>query len=428
MRVTALGKLVILLLVLGAAVGGWRAFQSKSAGGSGGLQLPFGGANNTVNNSNNNGNRNGGNAGNNSGNNNSGNNGASNVGGNTSSTGNGGGTTANSNEVLLVTNPSKKDWLLGQIDGFNAQNNGRYRIVTKLVATREAMHDILTGKLKPAIWAASSTVWPTRLTQVWQQKNGKALVDANDPASYRVFFRSPLVFLTSKQKAASLRPVLGGSQAWSNLRASNGKWKFAHSDPLTANSGMMTLGLVMANYADQTAQGDLNQVATSAKFRTFMQQMSRGLVYDLPAEAGTSALTKAFAKDPNRYDFITTYESNALEVAQANPQLAVIYPNPTVVSETVGALINGDWLSDTQREGAKAFLQYLGTEDALRQGLKSHFRPTQASGTLSLSNELSQMRGQGFQQSFSSIELPPYEALNSAAFQWRTYVARKPAQ
>lgn len=35
MRVTGLGKIVIFLLILGAAVGGWRAFQSKSGGNNG---------------------------------------------------------------------------------------------------------------------------------------------------------------------------------------------------------------------------------------------------------------------------------------------------------------------------------------------------------------------------------------------------------
>ncbi len=426
MRVTGLGKIVILLLILGAAVGGWRAFQSLN--GKGGLQSPLGGSKNSGGNSGTN-NRNG------SSNNgfNNGNNGSDNGGGNgsgdTSSTGTdagtGGDVAANGNEILLLTSATKRGWLIDQIGKFNTQNNGKYRITTKFLETRDAMHAILEGKVKPALWSPSSTIWTARLAQAWQQKNGKPILNLDDADSYRVFFRSPLVFLTTKQKLPLLKPILTGG--WDKLRQASGKVKFAHADPLTANSGMMTLGLILADYAQQTG-GDPTDIAGSEKFRTYMQSLERGLVFDLPAQGGSSALFKAFVANPNRYDFITTYESNAIDEAIKNPQIAVIYPNPTAVSESVGAVLQGDWLSSTQQEGARAFLQFLGTQQAMREGLAYHFRPAQSGGTLSISNTLNQLRGQGFQQSFSAVELPPYEALNAAAFQWRTHVAHMPPQ
>jgi ABC-type sulfate transport system substrate-binding protein len=203
--------------------------------------------------------------------------------------------------------------------------------------------------------------------------------------------------------------------------------KWSHADPLSANSGMMTLGLMLADYTQQTGS-DPMIAAGSTKFRTYVNGISRGLVFDLPAQGGSSALNKAFLQNPNRYDFITTYESNAIEAALNDPNIAVIYPNPTAVSENVGAILNGDWLSDTQREGARAFLQFLGSEQSLREGLGYYFRPAQSGGNLSLSPVLNKLRAQGFQQSFSSAELPSYEALNAAAFAWRNSVGKKAAQ
>ncbi len=423
MRVTGLGKIVILLLILGAAIGGWRAFQTlgaKSGGtgngnGKGGSSFPslFG---NKSKGGNSNGNNDGSN---------------SNDGSGQSSTRNGGATDANSgdvaaadNEILLLTSATKKGWLLDQIGKFNAQNGGKYRVTTKFMETRDAMHAILEGKVKPAIWSPSSTIWTSRLAQAWQQKNGKPILNLDDTTSYRVFFRSPLVFLTTKAKLPKLKPILGGG--WDKLRTSSGI-KFSHPDPLTSNGGMMTIGLILADYASQTG-GDPTEIANSAKFRLYLQQLERGLVFDLPAQGGSSSLFKAFVKDPNRYDFITTYESNAIDEAIKNPQVAVIYPNPTAVSENVGAVLQGDWLSNTQQEGARAFLQFMGSEAAMREGLAYHFRPAQSGGTLSITNTLNQLRGQGFQQSFSAVELPPYTALNDAAFQWRLHVAKLPAQ
>ena len=441
MRVTGLGKLILLILVIGAAFGGWRVFQNmnKSGGANNGNANNGGtslfGKNNGGNNTGNNGNNTGNNTGNNGSNSNGNNSNGSGNSGNSSTQSGGnsgtftGGTAASGNEILLVTSNTKKGWLVDEISKFNAQNGDKYKIVTKFIETREAMHAILEGKVKPAIWSPSSTIWTQRLSQAWQQKNGNAILNLNDGDKYRVFFRSPLVFLTTKRKLNALKPVL---KSWDTLRASNGRTsqgalKWAHADPLTANSGMMTLGLMLADYTAQTGS-DPAIAASSAKFRTYVSGISRGLVFDLPAQGGSSALTKAFLQNTSRYDFITTYESNAIEAALNDPSLAVIYPNPTAVSESVGAVINGDWLSDTQREGARAFLQFLGSEKSMREGLNYYFRPAQSGGNLSLSPVLSKLRAQGFQQSFSSAELPPYEALNAAAFAWRNSIAKKATQ
>lgn len=228
------------------------------------------------------------------------------------------------------------------------------------------------------------------------------------------------MFLTTKERLPKLKPILSGG--WDKIRQSSANLKFSHADPLTANSGMMTLDLILADYAQQT-NSDPNDVASTPKFRQYLQGLERGLVFDLPAQGGSSALFKAFVADPNRYDFITTYESNAIDEAMQNRKVAVIYPNPTAVSESVGAVLQGDWLSPTQQEGAREFLKFLSSDRSTREGLAYHFRPARSGGALSLNNTLSNLRNQGFQPGFSAVELPPYDALNSAAFQWKKYVA-----
>lgn len=427
MRVTPLGKIVVLLLALGAAFGGWRMWQQKTAssgpantsrnaknGGGKGIfdSLPkFGGGGNNGNNGGANGSSNGGDS--------------------------GGDSTAGPNDVLLVTSASKKGWLQDEIKLFNEANEGKYRVTTKFVETREAMHDILEGKIKPVLWCPSSTIWTGRLAQVWKTKNQTPILDPSDAASYRVFFRTPLVFVTTQSKARFLRPLLGGPRPWDAVarlssgrqKAPWGRFKFSHSDPLAANSGMMTVGLMLHDYAEQTGQsGEFSDVATSEKFKVYMQNLERAVVLDLPSQGGSSAQMKAFAQDPSRYDFITNYENSALEAAAANPNIAVIYPNPTAVSEQVVSVLQGDWISETQRAGARAFMTFLGGAQSLQNSLRYKFRPAQSGGDISLASELSRYKSQGFQQSFSAIELPPYEALNAAAFQWRIHVAKRPAQ
>jgi hypothetical protein len=308
MRLTGLGKFVILLLAVGFAIGGYRMYsQSKTGGGgNGGFKVPsipgLASATKAPNNANSSGQNNGGT--------NSGSTGG-NTGGNTGSTG-GVPTVADSpNQVTLVTSKSQKTWLGDQIDKFNARG-GTMKVVPQYVETREAMHGILKEQIKPVIYCPSTTIWTQRLQTAWAESHpGGSIVSLDDPASYRVYLRTPLVFVTTQQKARFLRPILGRSGSWQKLRELGlgrprppwGEWKWTHADPISANSGMMTLGAILADYAESSGQsGDYATVAQSARFRSFVKEGARGLRFDLPAQSGSSALFAAWVKDPNRYD------------------------------------------------------------------------------------------------------------------------------
>lgn len=154
--------------------------------------------------------------------------------------------------------------------------------------------------------------------------------------------------------------------------------------------------------------------------------MHRGFVFDETIDKGTGAVTRAFATGALKCDLITTYESSALAACADNPNLAVIYPNPTAVAEQTVCALGAPYVSAEQRAGARVFLTFLGTREAQRDGLRFHQRPIRSAGG-SLSSELSDYAGQGFRESFASIELPGYNALNAAAYQWRIHVARRSA-
>ena len=406
MKLTGIGKFVLFILAIGLAAGGWRWWQQQQATGGGSTPITKTPRQNTP----------------------------APGKGSTPSTTITAPTTVADNEILFVITPAKKGWVTDQIKAFNDQSGGKYKVVTAPAPSREGMHAILNGKIKPVLWSPGSPMWPQRLGEVWKARTAGTIVDMNDPNGHRAFLRTPLVFMTTKTKAKFLRPLLSGPQVWANIRDLSlgkrkvpwGKFKFSHADPLTSSSGTMTLGLIMVDYANRTGQsGSLDRLATDKKFLRYLTELERSFVYDADVEKGTTALTKAFVKNPSRYDFITAYESAALEAAPTNPELTVIYPNPTAVSEHAVTLLSGGWITPTQREGALAFIAFLGGKEALEDGLKYHFRPAQSGGSLSLNPELSRFGGQGFAQSYSSIELPSYQALNAAIYQWRVKVARK---
>lgn len=411
MRLTGLGKIIILVLVIGLAIGAYRTLGSKVDVSNYGKSTSQTATRttaprNTATRSTPNGET------------------------NSSGTSNNG----EGVEIPFIITAAKKDWVSTQIGQFNAAHAGQYKVVARPIPSREAMHSILNGKEKPVIWSPGSPIWPARLAQAWRQKNNSTIVDLNNPNGYRVFLRSPLVILTTRDKAKFLRPLLATPQGWINLRKLSmgqiktpfGPLNFSHADPLTSSSGMLTLGLILADYGGRTGRGgDLNALASNKDFLKYLSELERGLIYDAPAEKGTTALTKAFLADPARYDLITAYESAALAAAAKNPNLAVIYPQPTAVSEHAVSLLSGDWVSAEQKAGAEEFLQFLGSEGPLRDGVKEKFRPVVSGSDITLAPELSRYAAQGFQQSYAPIELPPYEALNTAAYQWRLKIARQ---
>ncbi len=398
-----IGRLIVFLLVAGLAFGAWRIYQGTAG------KTPataFGG-------------------------------GAS-PGGDPGAGGTSGGGAAprgNGTPLILITSATKKGWLEAQVERFNAEKGGNVQI--KYLETRDTLQAIINGKEKPVLWSPSSPVWATGLAQGWATKHGGApLINDSDPNTYRLYLRTPLVFVTTRQKAGFLRPLLSGSQAWTNLADLDAGRKkipgltrpfvWAHADPVKSNSGFLTLGLLLDSYVQSTnGATTAEQAAVSAGFAGYLRRAEATMPVDAAVREGSSALLKAFLADPNHYDVITAYESSALEAAGKYPDLVVLYPNPTVVSEQAVVVLNADWVTPAQKEQAAALLTFLGTEDSLREGVNSHFRPQRQTASVSLTPELSRRRAQGFQDTFTSSEVPSYDALNNATAQWNQVIAKR---
>ncbi len=401
MKLTAIGKIALFLVALGLGFGAFRFYQKSG----GKVSIPSLGGHPTP-----------------SGSNSSPNNPNSNPGSQTAPS------TVGDNELQIVTSASKRGWLNEQIDKFNATSD--VKLVPKLVETREAMQQILAGRIKPALWSPSSVIWADRLSEVLEQRTGSSPLDTSDPNSYRSVLKTPIVFLTTKENARLLRPLLSSNACWTNVqKLSSGKipfpggFKWAHADPLNANSGMLTLALIINDYANRTGQsGAIENVANSGDFLTFLKSVESKIVYNAAVQKGSSALVTSFTDDPSRYAFITAYESAAVDAVQANPDLAVIYPNPSVNAENAVAFLNWPDLNPAQKEAGKKFMEFIAQPSSTQEGVKEHFRPLRGAN---MDAGLASLSANGFQSNYSAIELPPYSVLNGVAFKWRQEIAQK---
>lgn len=393
MKLTVAGKLALFLIALGVALGGWKAYQSR-----------LGGASPTTNRT------------------------ATNTPG-TQTTNTTSATTAPvnaplaTNEIALLTNPGKRGWLDKQIDDFNAQSD--IKIKSQFLPTREAMQAMLNKNNHPALWSPSAVIWADRLAQV----KGANIIDTSNPDSYRVVLRSPLVFLTTKEKARFLKPLLSGNDCWKNLEAlSTGKkkapWgplKWAHADPLQSNTGTITLALIIADYAGRTGQGAaIEKLPNDRAFLDYFKRLEKSAVYDSAVKKGSTALIKSFASDPSRYDFITAYEAQAMSSVADNADLAVIYPSPTVNAESAVAFLDWGDATPEQKTTAQNFLKFVAGPGPAADGVGERYRPVRGA---SLTADLNKYAANGFQVNYSSIELPPYGALNGLAYKWSKEIA-----
>lgn len=312
-------------------------------------------------------------------------------------------------DVLVSTTGTKQAWLAGQAAKFNSQNQGHVEML-KAVESRDAMQSILNGKLQPTVWSPSSPVWTERLAQLRPN-----ILDESDPQSYRVVFKSPLVFLTTRAKAPVLRPILTGATPWTIL-AQGHKYQFGYADPLNASSGMLTMALIITEYSRLHGNLDPVRAASSTGFASFLGQLNKNLVKT--DDEGSSKLEKAYEASPDSRDFITAYENAALTAVSQNPNLTIIYPSPTANADQGAAVISAPWVTAAQKATAQKFLQFIGTKDAQKDGARYHFRPA-VNGAQALAGTLTAGERASFQASYTSVELPPYEALNEAAAQYR---------
>jgi hypothetical protein len=181
---------------------------------------------------------------------------------------------AASGTLLIITDASKKSWLQNQIYRFNSEHDGKIRVVTRFMDSRAALQAIVNGKEKPQLWAPSGSTWVNALSDAWARDGGKGQqIDMGDPGSYRSYLRTPLVFLTTRTKARTLRPILGGTDGWNALHdlASGktdvpwGKFTFSYGEPTKTNSGFMAMGMFLAAFGNRDGSGaDLGRAPRSS--------------------------------------------------------------------------------------------------------------------------------------------------------------------
>jgi Ca-activated chloride channel family protein len=292
-------------------------------------------------------------------------------------------------QVLYASSDGKKEWVNDVIKAFNekqVQINGKVVVVkAEHMRSGESRAAILAGKSKPTIWGPAGKSWIDLINQDWQLRQNHPFVpEAKDTVN------TALIIALWKPMAEALgwpakpigwkelRAVVTNPKGWSALGHPEwGSFKFGHSHPDYSNSAM--LSVISMTYAGANKTAGL----TSADMKdpqvvALLKDIERSIVHY--GESSSWLMDKLCVRGPAYLSAVTVYESS---VVKANDKcktkpfpLVAVYPKEGTFWETHPAgVVDADWVTEDQKAGARAFLDFLTSAEQQAKAPKYGFRP-----------------------------------------------------
>ncbi len=316
-------------------------------------------------------------------------------------------------ELVVWASPEKRAWLAEAVRRFEAdQANLAGRPIQVRVTALESpdmvariVQEDWSAAPQPHVIIPASSVWVAALQSDWAAQHSGAIVRGGNDAP-RPLLLSPLVAVAWEERAnllwpagvgtfwADLQAALANPDGWAGVAVAQGfapagaevqraqSWgsvKFAHSSPLTTDSGAQALLLMSYAFHNKTAALTQADVADPA-LRSWLQPIAAATL-DLGDDAG--ALMEDLVRfGPNTYDVVLTYEHLALgQILNAQSrwgqQIRVFYPPATFVSDHPFTLLDAPFTTDAEREAAAALRSFLLARETQALALQSGFRPAE---------------------------------------------------
>lgn len=294
--------------------------------------------------------------------------------------------------VTFANSNTKQNWIDQVIANFNSENHttsAGNRIIVEVThgTSGDSMNAILDGSNRPIAWSPGDRSWVEQLNDTWQiQTNRNLTSQACRPTVY-----APVGFAIWKPMAETLgwpEPISWEAivdlaedpNGWASLgRPEWGQFRFGHTHPAYANSGLLTMTTFVYGIAgsDQPlTPAMVYDPAVEEAMRTLEQHTSKygrqaPALLDLMARQGPSYLHAAAVPEA--------------EVLRFNDERAGELAFPLVFAFPAGGTIwaehpycvldNGDWVSDEQAEAANLFGDYLLADAQQELAIDNYLRP-----------------------------------------------------
>jgi Ca-activated chloride channel homolog len=293
-------------------------------------------------------------------------------------------------KVTFAYSPEKEALLKPLVAEFNrsgAKVDGKPVFVeARNVASGDAETRIAHGDYKPVAWTPSSSLWGRLLNF----EADRALAPDQSPS----IVRTPLVIAMWEPMAQALgyprKPIGFGDilrlarskQGWAAYgRPEFGRFKLVHTNPDYSTSGLSAV--VAEYYAAAGKKEGLLPSDVSGKTRAKVRAIERSIVHygdttlfisDQMRKEGPAYASAVAMEEATLVDF------NAHRGSQ--PKLVAIYPSEgTFYSDDPFIVLDGDWVTPQQRQGAQAFQRFLAEKITPAVAARAGFRAADLKAT-----------------------------------------------
>ncbi len=351
--------------------------------------------------------------------------------------------------VSVLYSTEKEAWLNEVIIDFEKTNptiDGHpVKIELEKMGSWEINAAILDGARKPDVVSPASSLQIAALVDASAAQFGHPLVNPANTATCRSVVKTPLVLVAWKERADVLWGQQPGASLWQDIHdalvnpqgwaaLNHPEWgyvKFGHTDPLKSNSGYMTILLMTYGYYNKTANLSASDILSNSAYQKWFLETESAIGQ---FEHSTGPLMeKMVAYGPSTFDFVSVYESTAIEQAEnavgRYGELRIYYPSPLLWSDHPFCVLNADWVTPQKTEAASLFIDFLTSKESQELALMKYgFRPVDLSIKLEQAGSpFDRYAANGFRADLSGLRevgIPPGNVLNTLRDFWSRNVSR----
>ena len=295
--------------------------------------------------------------------------------------------------VSLASSNTKENWLNQVVEKFNAEqietSDGSPIVVSvSHVTSGGSMNAILDGSSQPTAWSPGDQSWVDQANDTWRQRYNRPL--ASQSCAPTVY--APLGFAMWRPMAETLgwpeTPIGWDSivelaadpEGWASYgRPEWGQFRFGHSHPAYANSGLLSMTSFVYGIAGKTdtlSPAEIYAPAVEEAMRQLEANTSKygrqaPALLEAMAQQGPSYLHAAAVPEADTVRF------NIERRDELTFPLAFIFPAGGTIwaDHPYCVLDNADWVSDEQAEAAQIFLDYLLAREQQELAIDNFLRP-----------------------------------------------------
>ena len=298
--------------------------------------------------------------------------------------------------VDIASSNTKEDFMDMVVERFNQEqhkiDSGDVIFVrVSHVTSGGSQNAILDGTLQPTVWSPGDQSWIDTTNQVWRDRSGQVLIPDACPATVL----APIGFAMWRPMAETLgwpnQPIrwddlvkLSADPAgWASLGHPEwGSFKFGHTHPGYSNTGLLMMTALAYSTVNKTSGLTADEIYSDPVQQAFAELEQNTYHYGIQNRPLMQLLAQ---RGP---DYLHAITSSEAEVLKANAEfgesmrfpLVFIFPaKGTYWSEQPYCILNADWVSAEQKEGAAIFRQYLLGQDIQALANDYYLRPVDES-------------------------------------------------